>query len=65
MSHCRGHPTIKFFPAGRKDDSSAIDYDGQRTAAALAEWLRGKIKVEFYQNLSILTLGSFNKFLHI
>jgi hypothetical protein len=40
----RGYPTIKFFPAGRKDDSSAVDYDGQRTASALAEWAREKTK---------------------
>jgi protein disulfide-isomerase A6 len=32
----RGYPTIKFFPGGKKDDSSAIDYSGQRTAQAMA-----------------------------
>lgn len=31
-----GYPTIKFFPAGKKDETSAIDYDGGRTALALA-----------------------------
>jgi protein disulfide-isomerase A6 len=40
----RGYPSIKFFPAGRKDDSSAVDYDGTRTASALAEWGRDKVK---------------------
>lgn len=40
----RGYPTIKFFPAGKKDDSSAVDYDGQRSASALADWAREKTK---------------------
>lgn len=26
-----GYPTIKFFPAGSKDDSSAESYDGPRS----------------------------------
>lgn len=40
----QGYPTIKFFPHGKKDDSSAESYDGQRTASALAEWAREKTK---------------------
>lgn len=40
----RGYPTIKFFPAGKKDESSAIDYEGARNAAAMAEWAREKTK---------------------
>ena len=32
----KGYHTIKFFPGGKKDDGSAIDYDGQRTAQAMA-----------------------------
>ncbi len=36
----RGYPTIKFFPNGQKDDSSAIDYDGGRNEAAMADWAR-------------------------
>jgi protein disulfide-isomerase A6 len=35
-----GYPTIKFFPAGPKDDSSAVDYDGARTEAGMIDWLR-------------------------
>jgi protein disulfide-isomerase A6 len=35
-----GYPTIKFFPGGKKDDSSAIDYNGPRTASAMADWAR-------------------------
>ena len=41
----RGYPTIKFFPAGAgKDSSWAMNYDGQRTSAAMAEWARDKMK---------------------
>lgn len=35
-----GYPTIKFFPAGSKDDSSAVDYDGPRSESGMADWLR-------------------------
>lgn len=37
-----GYPTIKFFPAGSKDDSSAVDYDGPRSESGMADWLREK-----------------------
>lgn len=40
----RGYPTIKFFPGGKKDDGSAIDYDGPRTAAGMTEWALEKTK---------------------
>lgn len=36
----KGYPTIKFFPGGKKDDDSAIDYDGPRTAQGMADWAR-------------------------
>jgi protein disulfide-isomerase A6 len=36
----KGYPTIKFFKAGQKDDSSAIDYEGGRSESAMAEWAR-------------------------
>jgi protein disulfide-isomerase A6 len=40
----RGYPSIKFFPGGKKDDSSAIDYEGARSASAMAEWARERTK---------------------
>jgi len=40
----QGYPTIKFFPAGKKDESSAIPYEGQRNAASMAEWAREQTK---------------------
>jgi protein disulfide-isomerase A6 len=40
----QGYPTIKFFPAGKKDEDSAIPYEGQRNAAAMAEWAREQTK---------------------
>ena len=36
----QGYPTIKFFPIGSKDDSSALDYNGQRSEGEMAEWAR-------------------------
>ena len=42
----RGYPTIKFFPGGKKDDGSAIDYDGPRTASGMTEWAIEKTKGE-------------------
>lgn len=38
----RGYPTIKFFPAGRKDHSSAEEYDGGRTANDIIAWALNK-----------------------
>lgn len=40
----QGYPTIKFFPGGSKDDSSAINYDGPRTASGMTEWALEKTK---------------------
>ena len=34
----RGYPTIKFFPAGPKEMSSARDYDGGRTSGDIVQW---------------------------
>ena len=36
-SQVRGYPTIKFFPAGKKD-GSAEDYDGGRTGSDIVNW---------------------------
>ena len=36
----QGYPTIKFFPAGNKEDSAAVDYNGQRSEGEMAEWAR-------------------------
>lgn len=38
----QGYPTIKFFPAGRKDRSSAQEYDGGRQSSAIVEWALSK-----------------------
>lgn len=37
-----GYPTIKYFPAGRKDSSSAEDYDGGRTSNDIVTWALNK-----------------------
>ena len=34
----RGFPTIKYFPGGKKDFSSAEDYDGGRTSGDIVQW---------------------------
>ncbi|XP_062520299.1 protein disulfide-isomerase A6 homolog [Corticium candelabrum] len=39
----RGYPTIKFFPGGKKDMSSAEDYDGGRTANDIVKWAEEKL----------------------
>lgn len=38
----RGYPTIKYFPAGPKDESSAEDYDGGRDANSIEKWALDK-----------------------
>lgn len=38
----QGFPTIKFFPAGRKDWDSAQDYDGGRTGSDIVQWATNK-----------------------
>ncbi|XP_065898248.1 protein disulfide-isomerase A6 homolog [Dysidea avara] len=34
----RGYPTIKFFPSGPKEFSSAKEYDGGRTSGDIVQW---------------------------
>jgi len=34
----QGYPTIKYFPAGKKDASSASDYNGGRTGSDIVNW---------------------------
>ena len=41
----RGFPTIKFFPAGGKSFSDALDYDGGRTTYILFFFLNFSIKI--------------------
>ena len=36
----RGYPTIKYFPAGKKDD--AQEYDGGRTSSDIVQWALDK-----------------------
>jgi protein disulfide-isomerase A1 len=36
----RGFPTLKFFPGNNK--GSPIDYDGDRTAEAIVNWIKSK-----------------------
>lgn len=38
----RGYPTIKMFPAGKKD-GEVVDYDGGRTASSIVEWATSKL----------------------
>lgn len=50
----QGFPTIKYFPGGKKDFSSASDYDGGRTASDIVRWASDKWTVnlpppEIYQ----------------
>lgn len=41
----KGYPTIKFFPGGSKDKSSAQEYDGGRTASDIVAWANEKYVV--------------------
>lgn len=34
----KGYPTIKYFPAGVKSDSSVLDYNGQRDSESMGTW---------------------------
>lgn len=50
----QGFPTIKYFPGGKKDFNSAVDYDGGRTANDIIQWASDKWTVnllppEIYQ----------------
>lgn len=52
----QGFPTIKYFPGGKKDFSSAVEYDGGRTAGDIVQWASDKWTVnlpppEIYQVL--------------
>jgi len=38
-----GYPTIKYFPAGKKDESDATDYDGGRTSGDIVNWAMDKL----------------------
>lgn len=39
----QGYPTIKYFASGKKDSSSAVNYDGGRTADAIVNWALQKL----------------------
>jgi protein disulfide-isomerase A6 len=39
----QGYPTIKFFPPGKKDDSSATEYNGGRTGSDIVNWALEKL----------------------
>lgn len=41
----QGYPTIKFFPGGVKDKSTAQEYDGGRTASDIVAWASDKYVV--------------------
>lgn len=34
----KGYPSIKYFPTGKKSDSSVMDYNGGRDTESMAEW---------------------------
>ncbi|GAB6018890.1 Protein O-glucosyltransferase 2 [Chamberlinius hualienensis] len=38
----KGYPTIKYFPAGKKDGTE-VDYDGGRTASDIVQWATEKV----------------------
>jgi protein disulfide-isomerase A6 len=39
----QGYPTIKFFPPGKKDASSAAEYNGGRTGSDIVNWALEKL----------------------
>ncbi|XP_064480553.1 protein disulfide-isomerase A6 homolog isoform X2 [Ornithodoros turicata] len=39
----QGYPTIKYFPAGKKDKNSAEDYNGGRTSGDIVQWALEKV----------------------
>ena len=57
----QGFPTIKYFPSGRKDWDSALDYDGGRTGSDIVQWATNKWSEnlpppEVYQVLEVQVL---------
>jgi len=42
-SQVHGYPTIKMFPAGKKDAGDAVDYDGGRSSDAIVAWALDKL----------------------
>ena len=49
-----GYPTIKFFPSGRKSDSSFEDYTGSRDSTSMANWVLEKKEIS--QQLELVQL---------
>jgi protein disulfide-isomerase A6 len=47
----RGYPTIKLFPAGKKTDSSVLDYEMERSESALLEFARKHIAAQKAEQL--------------
>lgn len=39
----QGYPTIKYFPPGKKDKSSAEEYTGGRTGSDIVNWALEKL----------------------
>jgi protein disulfide-isomerase A6 len=39
----QGYPTIKYFPSGKKDASSASEYNGGRTGNDIVSWALEKL----------------------
>jgi hypothetical protein len=39
----QGYPTIKYFPPGKKDASSATEYNGGRTGSDIVNWALEKL----------------------
>jgi len=44
----QGYPTIKFYPAHSKH--APVDFDGDRTASGIIEWLKGHTKNTVWDN---------------
>ena len=61
LSHYRGYPTIKYFPAGAKLD--AEEYDGGRTASDIVAWAESKLE-EFAEPPEIreVIINKYNKY---
>ena len=58
-----GFPTLKLFPAGKKDDSTAEPYDGARDTNSMAEWaLEKKASTKPIMFEQLINQDSFDKF---